>query len=62
MENLNVNVVIRKKQNELTDLFFKNHNSIESSKLKEPIKLGKLRSLIQIIFLIKTHQVMRFSI
>ena len=41
MDNLNVNVIIRKKLNEGSDIFFKNQNSIESNKLKESIKLGK---------------------
>ena len=41
MNNLFINVVINQKSNEVNEIYVKNKNSIESSKLKEPIILGK---------------------
>lgn len=40
MENLYLNVILKQKTNEGPEIFFKKDNTIESSKLKEPAKLG----------------------
>ena len=44
MDNLNLNVILKQKSIEGIDLFFKKDNTIESNKLKEPIRLGKYLS------------------
>jgi hypothetical protein len=42
MDNLNLNLILKPKTNDATELFFKKENCIESIKLKEPVKLGKV--------------------
>ena len=38
---MKINIIINKKPNEGSDIFFKNKKSIESTKLKESITVGK---------------------
>lgn len=44
MDNLNLNVILKQKSIEGIDIFFKKENTIESNKLKEPLKLGSYLS------------------
>ena len=60
MENLYLNVILKQKTNESPELFFKKDNTIESSKLKEPAKLG-IFIFTKKKFLTKMNQLMTSS-